>query len=116
LLLLKLYEALAAHWPGKLLAGNTIAACFKPAVLLMWELMQTGGMVFKYNSSSSSSNADFEASCSSAAALWIKNLAIRLSKEEGLAGLQQLPGLPQQSIELLAAPVVYKVLAVGLGE
>jgi hypothetical protein len=121
-LLLTCFEALAAHWPGKLLAGNTIAACFKPALTLVWELMRISAMVYTHPSdrpadgSSSSSNDSISSRSSLELANWVRMLAMRLSSEVGEQQLQALPGLPQQSLLLLAEPVLYKLLGVGLGE
>jgi hypothetical protein len=108
-------------WPGKLLAGNTIATCFKPAVLLLWELMRANTTLVQQArnlraDSSGSIGAGEDANCSLAATLIVRNLARGLWQELAHQELQGLPGLPQQSVQLLGEPALSKLLAVALGE
>jgi hypothetical protein len=139
--LLRCFDVLHLGWPGKLLAGNTIAVCFRPAVQLMWQLMRQGveasaavvtqssGNTSSSGASSSSSGASSSSSSSSNSTaasghprVWseaverLGRLADRTVTEFG--GLLQsgLPGMPQQSIELLAEPDLYRALATALGE
>jgi hypothetical protein len=129
--LLSCFEMLHLSWPGKLLAGNTIAACFRPAVQLMWQLMRqdvaaSAAAVTHSSGNTSSSGAGSSSNSSNIAASvrlrpWFKAachssvLALHIVTEVGLPQ-PDLPWLPQQSIELLAEPELYRTLATALGE
>jgi hypothetical protein len=131
--LLRCFDILHLGWPGKLLAGNTIAACFRPAVQLMWQLMRQGveaptAVVTESSGNTSSSGASSSSSSSSnpVAAVhprvWseavnrLSRLADRTVTEFGEHILSGLSGMPQQSVELLAEPDLYRALAAALGE
>jgi hypothetical protein len=130
--LLSCYDMLHLGWPGKLLAGNTIAACFGPAVQLMWQLMRQGveaptAVVTQSSGNTSSSGAGSSSSSSNSAAtgdpcVWSKAashlnaLAARTVLEFDGVLHPGLPGMPQQSVELLAEPDLYRALAAAIGE
>ncbi|WIA40555.1 hypothetical protein OEZ86_013897 [Tetradesmus obliquus] len=102
MLLQRIYLAVYEAWPGKLLAGNTIAACFKPAMLLLSELSRGGITVAirppsrhgNASSSSSGSSSSSVGSCDEdtlrsttiAMITWIRLLAERL--HANIAGQQ----------------------------
>jgi hypothetical protein len=122
-MLLRCYEAVFTPWPGKLLAGSTLASCFKPALQLLRELMRQdakGARHYNSKPSASSSSSSDTAKLIGSAALqtvsWVCSLGQRLNKDLVQQELSGLPGLPQQSIALLAEPDLYEVLGVAVGE
>jgi hypothetical protein len=104
-----------------LLAGNTIAACFRPAVLLMWEAMGVdAAMISRANRRAADSPSSADAHYpTDAIALsgWICDNAARVFLEIAHQALGHgLASLPQQTIELLAELALYEELGVAIGE
>jgi hypothetical protein len=121
-LLLRCYDVLTSKWPGKLLAGNTIAACFKPAVQLMWEVMEFDAAMTNHaniraaiSGSSDDARGPYPTDAVALTA-WIYDNARRVSIELSRQEMSHGPdSMPQQSVELLAEPTLYEQLGVALG-
>jgi hypothetical protein len=114
--LLRCYSTLSSKWPGKLLAGNTIAACFRPAVLLMWQVMGVDAAMVSRCNSGSSADAHYPTDAVAITA-WTCDNAGRVFSEIAHQALSHgLASLPQQTIKLLAEPTLYQELGVALGE
>uniref|UniRef100_A0A383WNF3 Uncharacterized protein n=1 Tax=Tetradesmus obliquus TaxID=3088 RepID=A0A383WNF3_TETOB len=115
-LLVTLYHNLVLDWPGKLLAGSTLAACFQPVVRLNWQLLLLTPTATNPETSSSSSASGRRAvfSTGSLVAAAVDVAGHVLGQLDNVEVPLRDDALGLQELQLLAMPELLNLLMVGL--